>query len=51
MVNPIPDTYPRVMPYLYIDGAQSAIDFYSEVLGADVRSRCPAPTAGSVTPS
>ena len=43
MVNPIPDTYPRVMPYLYIDGAQAAIDFYADVLGADVRMTMPGP--------
>ncbi len=34
MVNPIPDSYPRVMPYLYVDGAQAAIDFCTEVFGA-----------------
>jgi PhnB protein len=43
MVNPIPDTYPRVMPYLYIDGAQAAIDFYTDVLGAAVRMTMPGP--------
>jgi PhnB protein len=43
MVNPIPDMYPRVMPYLYIDGAQAAIDFYTEVLGAEVRMTMPGP--------
>jgi PhnB protein len=43
MVNPIPDTYPRVMPYLYIDGAQAAIDFYTDVLGAGVRMTMPGP--------
>lgn len=36
-VNPIPDNYPRVSPYLYIDGAAAAIDFYVDVLGAEVR--------------
>jgi PhnB protein len=43
MVNPIPDTYPRVTPYLYIDGAQAAIDFYTAVLGAGVRMTMPGP--------
>src|ERR1700749_5321476 len=43
MVNPIPDTYPRLMPYLYIDGAQAAIDFYTAVLGAEVRMTMPGP--------
>lgn len=34
MVNPIPDEYPRVSPYLVVDGAAEAIDFYKSVLGA-----------------
>ena len=36
-VQPIPDHYPRVTPYLHVDGAREAIDFYSEVLGATQR--------------
>jgi PhnB protein len=43
VVNPIPDMYPRVMPYLYIDGAKAAIDFYTSVLGAGVRMTMPGP--------
>ena len=43
MVDPIPDMYPRVMPYLYIGGAQAAIDFYTSVLGAEVRMTMPGP--------
>ena len=43
MANPIPDGYPRVMPYLIVDGAAAAIDFYSSVLGATERMRMPAP--------
>ena len=42
-VKPIPDGYPRVTPYLYIDGAADAIDFYTSVLGATERFRLPAP--------
>jgi PhnB protein len=42
-VNPIPDGYPRVTPYLYIDGAQAAIDFYTSVLDAGVRMTMPGP--------
>jgi PhnB protein len=42
-VNPIPDAYPRVSPYLVIDGAAAAIDFYREVLGATERGRIPGP--------
>jgi PhnB protein len=43
MVKPIPDEYPRVTPYLVVDGASAAIDFYREVLGATERMRMPAP--------
>jgi PhnB protein len=42
-VNPIPEGYPRVTPYLIVDGAASAIDFYTKVLGATERMRMPAP--------
>lgn len=37
MVKPIPDGYPRVTPYLIVDGAAEAIDFYTSVLGASQR--------------
>ncbi|HKY57120.1 MAG TPA: VOC family protein [Aeromicrobium sp.] len=37
MVKPIPDGYPRVTPYLIVDGAAAAIDFYGSVLGAAQR--------------
>ena len=37
MVKPIPDGYPRVTPYLIVDGAADAIDFYTAVLGAAQR--------------
>jgi PhnB protein len=43
MVKPIPDDYPRVMPYLIVDGAGAAIDFYRSVFGATERGRMPAP--------
>ena len=36
-VQPIPDHYPRVTPYLHVDGAAEAIDFYTKVLGASQR--------------
>lgn len=42
-VKPIPDGYPRVTPYLYIDGAGAAIDFYGAVLGATERMRMGGP--------
>jgi PhnB protein len=37
MVKAIPDEYPRVTPYLHVDGAKAAIDFYVSVLGAEPR--------------
>ncbi len=43
MVNPIPDGYPRVTPYLIVDGATAAIDFYKSVLGATERMRMAGP--------
>lgn len=43
MVNPIPEGYPRVIPYLTVDGAAAAIDFYTSVLGATERMRMPMP--------
>ena len=42
-VKPIPDGYPRVSPYLCIDGAADAIEFYTKVFGATERTRMPAP--------
>lgn len=41
MVNPIPQDYPRVVPYLHVNGASAAIDFYRDVLGATERMRMP----------
>jgi PhnB protein len=41
--KPIPDGYPRVSPYLVVDNATKAIDFYTQVLGATERMRMPAP--------
>jgi PhnB protein len=42
-VQPIPDGYPQVTPYLAVDGAADAIDFYTKVFGARERMRMPAP--------
>ncbi|MFZ6003281.1 MAG: VOC family protein [Actinomycetota bacterium] len=36
-VEAIPTNYPRVTPYLSIDGAAAAIDFYRDILGASLR--------------
>jgi PhnB protein len=43
MAKPIPEEYPRLTPYLIVDGASAAIDFYREVLGATERMRMPGP--------
>jgi PhnB protein len=43
MVKPIPDEYPRVTPYLIVDDAGAAIDFYRSVFDATERGRMPAP--------
>jgi len=42
-VKPIPDGYPQVVPYLCVDGASAAIEFYGGVLGATERMRMPGP--------
>jgi PhnB protein len=42
-VKAIPDGYPRVMPYLSIDGASDAIEFYKTVFGAEEQVRMDAP--------
>jgi PhnB protein len=42
-VKPIPDNYPRLTPYLAVDGASDAIDFYSKVFGAKERMRLGGP--------
>ena len=38
-VNAIPEGYPQVIPYLYVDGAAAAIDFYGKVIGTKERMR------------
>ena len=42
-VKPIPDGYPRVSPYLIVDNAAKAIDFYTQVLGGTERMRMATP--------
>jgi PhnB protein len=42
-VKPIPDGYPRVTPYLHVDGASKAIEFYRTVFGAKERMRMAGP--------
>lgn len=43
MVQAIPEGYPQVSPYLHIDGASAAIEFYCSVFGATERMRMPGP--------
>jgi PhnB protein len=43
-VKPIPDGYPRVTPYLSVNGASDAIDFYRQVFGAQERVRMAEPS-------
>lgn len=42
-VKAIPDNYPQIVPYLYIDGADAAIAFYRRVFGATERMRMAEP--------
>lgn len=42
-VDPIPTNYPRVSPYLCVDGAGDAITFYAQVFGATERMRIAGP--------
>ena len=46
-----PGHLPRVTPYLIVDDANAAIDFYVSVLGAEERMRCQVRTTGLATPS
>ena len=40
-VNPRPDSYHSVTPYLYVDNAAMALDFYRDAFGATELSRLP----------
>lgn len=42
-VQHIPEGYPQVTPYLAVDGAAEAIEFYEKVLGTKERMRLPGP--------
>jgi PhnB protein len=42
-VKPVPDGYHSVTPYLMINGASHAIDYYKRVFGATERMRMDAP--------
>jgi len=43
MSKPIPDGYSAITPYLIIDGAAAAIEFYKTAFGAAERMRLAAP--------
>lgn len=43
MVKAVPDGYHSVTPYLIVDGAARAIDFYTRAFGARELMRLPAP--------
>ena len=40
-VNPVPQGYHTVTPYLVVDGAANAIDFYAKAFGAEEVMRMP----------
>jgi PhnB protein len=42
-VNPIPDGYHTVIPYLVVDGAAKALEFYTQAFGAKELMRMPGP--------
>jgi len=42
-VRPIPDGYHAVTPYLIVDGAAQALEFYKQVFGATEQMRMAAP--------
>jgi PhnB protein len=42
-VKPVPEGYHTVTPYLVVDGANAAIDFYRRAFGATERVRMPGP--------
>ena len=46
MVEPIPEGYQRVTPYLTVAGAADAIDFYCTLFGATERMRLEGPDGG-----
>ncbi len=42
-VKPIPEGYHTLTPYLVVDDAANAIEFYKRAFGATERSRMPGP--------
>jgi PhnB protein len=47
-VKPVPEGYPTVTPYLCVDGATEAIEFYRSVFGATERMRMPGAEEGKL---
>ena len=47
-VNPIPEGYHSVTPYLIVDGAEAAIRFYAEAFGAEEVLRMPMGDSGKL---
>jgi len=45
-VKPTPDGYRSITPYLSIEGAAAAIDFYQQAFGATELFRMPTPSGG-----
>jgi len=43
MVRPIPEGYRSITPYLSIQGAAAAIEFYTRAFGAREKMRLPGP--------
>ena len=43
MVKPVPEGYQSLAPYICVDGAAAAIDFYTQVFGGKERMRMPGP--------
>ena len=50
-VKPVPDGYHTVTPYLAVDDAAAAIEYYVKAFGAEERGRMEAPDGRSATPS
>jgi PhnB protein len=42
-VKPVPENYPSISPYLCVNGASNAIEFYCKAFGATERMRIAAP--------
>ena len=48
MANPIPDGYHSVTPYIFVKGANEALEFYKNAFGAEEMLRLPGPDGESV---